>query len=85
MDHLTVAWGRPGRNLAEGKCFSLGINYGLRRADVNGTEVTLPDMAVCNKRHRYGNSHAVRDHTVLPATRQMLHSRLCPSQGPYSI
>ena len=27
-------------------------------------------IAVHNKPHRYGNSHAIRDHTVLPATRQ---------------
>jgi len=31
--------------------------------------------------HRYGNSRAVRDHTVLPATRQRWHSRLYPSQS----
>ena len=29
-------------------------------------------IAVCRQacHHRYGNSHAIRDHTVLPATRQ---------------
>jgi len=30
--------------------------------------------------HRYGNSRAIWDHTVLPATRQRSHSRLYPSQ-----
>ena len=30
--------------------------------------------------HRYGNSRAIWDHTVLPATRQRWHSRLYPSQ-----
>ena len=35
--------------------------------------------------HRYGNSRAIWDHTVLPATRQRRHSRLYPSQSWYSI
>jgi len=35
--------------------------------------------------HRYGNSHAIWDHTVLPATRQRWHSRLYPSRSWYSI
>ena len=39
--------------------------------------VTLP--------HRYGNSHATWDHTVLPAPRQRWHSRLYPSRSRYSI
>ena len=30
--------------------------------------------------HRYGNSRAIWDHTVLPATRQRWHSRHYPSQ-----
>jgi len=30
--------------------------------------------------HRYGNSRAMWDHTVLPATRQGWHSRLYPTQ-----
>jgi len=38
--------------------------------------VTLP--------HSYGKSHAIWDHTVLPATRQRWHSRLCPSRSWYS-
>jgi len=29
-----------------------------------------PDIAVRNKPRHYGNSHAIWDHTVLPATRQ---------------
>ena len=32
--------------------------------------------AVRNPHHRYGNSRAIRDHTVLPVTRQRWHSRL---------
>ena len=35
--------------------------------------------------HRYGNSHAIRDHAVLPATRQRWHSHLYPSRSWYSI
>jgi len=35
--------------------------------------------------HRYGNSHAAWDHTVLPATRQRRHSRPYPSRSWYSI
>ena len=35
--------------------------------------------------HRYGNSHAIWDHTVLPATRQRWHYRPYPSQSWYSI
>ena len=35
--------------------------------------------------HRYGNSRAIWDHTVLPATRQRWHSRLYPSRSWYSI
>ena len=40
---------------------------------------------VANLPHRYGNSHAIWDHTVLPATRQRWHSRPYPSQSGYSI
>ena len=35
--------------------------------------------------HRYGKSHAIRDHTVLPATRQWWLFRLYPSRSWYSI
>jgi len=44
-------------------------------------------IAVCRQacHHRYGNSHTIWDHTVLPATRQRWHSRLYPSQSWYSI
>ena len=41
-------------------------------------------IAVC-KPHRYGNSHTIWNHTVLPATQQMWHSRLYPSRSWYSI
>ena len=44
-------------------------------------------IAVCRQacHHRYGHSHAIWDHTVLPATRQRWHSRLYPSRSWYSI
>ena len=35
--------------------------------------------------HCYGNSRAIWDHTVLPATRQRWHSRLYHSRSWYSI
>jgi len=38
-------------------------------------------IAVHNQPHRYKNSHAVRDHTALPATQQRLHYRIYPSQS----
>ena len=38
-----------------------------------------------NLPHRYGNSHATWDHTVLPATRQRWPSCLYPSRSWYSI
>jgi len=38
-------------------------------------------IAVRKKPHRYGNSRAIWDHTVLPATRQRWHSRLYPSRS----
>ena len=37
-------------------------------------------MTVSNLPHRYGNSHAVWDHTMLPATRQSWHSRPYPNR-----
>jgi len=42
-------------------------------------------IAVSNTPHRYRNSHAIWDHTVLPATRQMWHARIYPSRSWYSI
>jgi len=42
-------------------------------------------IAVSDSPHRYGNSHAIWDHTVLPATQQRWHSRLTPSRSWYSI
>ena len=39
----------------------------------------------CNLPHRYGNSFAMWDHTMLPATRQRWHSHLYPSWSWYSI
>ena len=40
---------------------------------------------VHSKAHHCGNSHAIWDHTVLPATRQRLHSRPYPGQSWHSI
>ena len=42
-------------------------------------------IAVSDSPHRYGNSHAIWDHTVLPATQQRWHSRRYPSRSWYSI
>ena len=44
-------------------------------------------IAVCRQacHHRYGSSHTIWDHTVLPTTRQRWHSRLYPSRSWYSI
>ena len=42
-------------------------------------------IAVRKKPHRYGNSRAIWDHTVLPATWQRWHSCLYPSRSWYSI
>ena len=42
-------------------------------------------IAVRKKPHRYGNSRAIWDHPVLPATRQSWYSRLHPSRSWYSI
>ena len=41
-------------------------------------------IAVSDSPHRYGNSHAIWDHIVLPATRQRWHSRRYPSRSWYS-
>ena len=38
-----------------------------------------------NLPHRCGNSHAIQNHTVLPATRQRWPSRVYPSRSWYSI
>jgi len=42
-------------------------------------------IAVRNTPHRYGNSHAILDHTVLPAIRQRWHCRPYRSRSWYSI
>jgi len=42
-------------------------------------------IAIRNTPHRYRNSHAIRNHTVLPATRQRWHSRPYSSRSWYSI
>jgi len=40
-------------------------------------------IAVSNLPHRYGNSHAIWDHTVLPAIRQRRHSLPYPSKAGF--
>ena len=42
-------------------------------------------IAVSDSPHRYGNSHAIWDHTVLPATQHRWNSRRYPSRSWYSI
>ena len=42
-------------------------------------------IAIRKKPHRYGNSRAIWDHTVLPATGQRWYSRLHPSRSWYSV
>jgi len=36
----------------------------FRRGCASGNAISTMSMAVCNQPHRYGNSHATRDHTV---------------------
>ena len=50
-------------------------------------KVKYTGVAVCSvtRPHRDGNSRAIWDHTVLPATRQRWHSRPYPSRSWYSI
>jgi len=52
---------------------------------VKGKDKGKRSIALRNKPHRYGNSRAIWDHTVLPATRQRWHSRRYPSRSWYSI
>jgi len=46
-------------------------------------KLSIMDIAVhwLKSPHRYWNSRAIWDHTVLPATRQRWHYRLYPSQS----
>ena len=53
------------------------ITYSIKYTDIAKFAGHLP--------HRYGNSRAIWDHTVLPATRQRWRSRLYPSRSWYSI
>ena len=59
----------------------------MQAASIKVSKVKCTDLAkfAGHLPHRYGNSHAVWDHTVLPATRQRWHSRLYPSRSWYSI
>jgi len=56
----------------------------LRRLYVRSKSVTSVQQ-FARLPHRYGNSRATWDHTVLPATRQRWHSRPYPSRSWYSI
>ena len=49
------------------------------------SKVCRESSSQSNLPHHYGNSHAIWDHTVLPATRQMWRFRLYPNQSWYSI
>ena len=59
-------------------------SYGLREFKRKKSK-SKRSIAVSDSPHRYGNSHATWDHTVLPATRQRRHSRRYPSRSWYSI
>jgi len=48
--------------------------------NIKGKKVKVRSIAVRKQPHCYGNSRAIWDHTVLPATQQRWHSRLYPSQ-----
>jgi len=41
--------------------------------------------SLSNPPHRYENSHAIRDHTVIPATRQSWHFRLYPNHFTFRL
>jgi len=49
-----------------------------KRSKVKYTSITVRTVTL---RHRYENSRAIRDHTVLPAIRQSWHSRPYPSRA----
>jgi len=76
-------------NLPHGKGFNKVITVaGWSSLMARGVKVKgkgKRSIAVRKKPHRYGNSHVIWDHTVLPATRQRWHSRLYPSRSWYSI
>ena len=74
-------------NLPHGKGFNKLITVaGWSSLMARGVKVKgKRSIAVRKKPHRYGNSHVIWDHTVLPATRQRWHSRLYPSRSWYSI
>jgi len=64
------------------------LNFGEISANISEvSKVKYTDIAkfAGHLPHRYGNSRAIWDHTVLPATRQRWHSRLYPSRSWYSI
>jgi len=52
-------------------CLIPFLNVRLHDIPDNSQQLSLTQCKVnAYKPHRYGNSHAIRDHTVLPATRQ---------------
>jgi len=65
-------------------CFGLRSNF-WSETEVWGKGKGERSIAVRKKPHRYGNSRAIWDHTVLPATRQRWQSRLYPNRSWYSI
>jgi len=71
------------------KCFQLRsiARVCLQRLILTCSSMEYSDIAVRNVTlpHSYGNSHAICDHTVSPATRQRRHSRLYSTRSWYSI
>ena len=66
------------------RCVSVSVDL-LRisccRSLMTGKGKGTRSIAVCNICHCCWNSHAIWDHTVLPAARQRWHSHLCPSRS----
>jgi len=54
---------------------------GTKRPEARVFSSKKRSIAVRKKPHRYWNSRAIWDHTVLPATRQRWYSRLHPSRS----
>jgi len=76
LAHRPMVWKHDAINKPE------VLNISQRRQSQRRTEPWSQTTCVkCDEvPHRYGNSRAIWDHTVLPATWQRWHSRLYPSQ-----
>ena len=61
------------------------LNISKHTATISWYVVYEYSSSQSNLPHRYRNSHAIEDHTVLPATRQKWYSCLYPSRSWYSI